>query len=1049
MKHLLSSKLHQYICILLVIIPALSCKVFAAKDNGTASISIRLAGNGEQVHSKPVTFRILTEEFPPYNYTNADGKIDGISTSIVREIIKRIGHPDNIEVVPWVEGYDITQKEDNTILFSTTRSPAREDFFKWVGPLVPNNTSFFAKKGSGVTISSLDDAKNVKSIGVYKDDFGELLLIEKGFTNLDSVVDNKLNPIKLVAGKIDLWIMNELTGKHMAMEAGVWHEIEKVFDVQKDYMYIAFSKSTPDYLIKKWKDTLDEIKADGTFAQIFSKWIMFSYSDAPQVSEILTEKEKRWLKDHPVINASFDPKWPPVEWIDEKGNYVGLTKDYFDLVQEKLGIRFNLIYSKSWSEVLEKAKNREIDMIIAAAQTPSRSEYMLFTKPYLNLPSVIITNTDTNGTLTMDDLKGKTVSVVDGFASHEFMQNNFPQIKLDPVTDTLTGLLKVSFGKTDAMVTNIAATSYYAEKAFISNLKVADEIGYTVNLSIASRKDWPELNIILRKGLAVISPSERQMIFQKWVAPHDDSWRLSKEFIITVSAIIGALFVGGILYWNIALKKIVERRTKELIISRNEAEAATLAKSYFLANMSHEIRTPLNSIVGFSQILLKDSENQALTEEFKQFLRNIKTSGENLSELINNILDLSKIEAGKTTVSMENLNLKLLVQGIFHTNKTQSIEKDIRFTYSYDPNLPEIIYSDRTKINQILMNLTNNAIKFTDAGKDVSLKVVREKDVIVFEVKDRGIGISPDRQTSIFKPFEQAESSTTRLYGGTGLGLSIVKSMVNLLKGEITLKSEEGKGSTFILKIPLVESDEELATEEMSGWNDINFSADNKILIVEDNTMNQQMLQALFKKLGLKVSIASDGASGIEMAISLKPDLIIMDMHMPKMDGLETTRRIRLNPECKDIPVIFLSADALSNRQKQVKDEGIADYLTKPLNINKLINVMVKYLRYEQGLLSKTLPDNASMPDEINTRLLDEFRTLSKIPYYLTGKISSQIKQMLTICKGYNSPYTEILRQVEEAAFAGNSKKANDLIAKALDCAKNSSQTTPPGYNSH
>ncbi|MGR3179346.1 MAG: transporter substrate-binding domain-containing protein, partial [Candidatus Anammoxibacter sp.] len=656
-------KLPRYIYILLVLTIALSCKAFAADDNGTTSAPPpQFTEKDEQWHSKHVTFRIITEEFPPYNYTTADGKIDGISATIVREIIKKLNHPDNMEVMPWSEGYKLIQEEDNIILFSTTRSPARENLFKWVGPLVPNNTSFFAKKGSGISITSLDDAKKVKRIGVYKDDFGEILLKEKGFTNLDSVVDNKLNPKKLVEGKIDLWIMNELTGKHMAMQAGIWNKMEKVFDVQKDYMYIAFSKSTPDSIIKKWKDALDEIKSDGTFAQIFSKWIMFSYSDAPKPSEILTAKEKTWLKDHPVINASFDPKWPPVEWIDETGNYVGLTKDYIDLIQEKLGVEFEIVHSANWPEVLKNAKNHEIDMIIAAARTPSRDEYMRFTEPYLNLPSVIITNTDTSGTLTMDDLKGKVVSVVDGFASHEFMQNNYPEIKLDPVSDTLTGLLKVSFGKTDAMIANIAATSYQTEKAFISNLRVAGEIGYMFSLAIASRKDWPILNSILKKGLAAISPGERQAIFQQWVAPEDDSWRLSKEFIITVSAIIGGLFIGGILYWNIALKKVVERRTKELIISRNEAEAATRAKSHFLANMSHEIRTPLNSIVGFSQILLKESRDHALTEEFKQFLQNIKVSGENLSELINNILDLSKIEAGKTTLSMENLNLKLLVQ---------------------------------------------------------------------------------------------------------------------------------------------------------------------------------------------------------------------------------------------------------------------------------------------------------------------------------------------------------------------------------------------------
>ncbi|MGR3319470.1 MAG: AAA family ATPase [Candidatus Anammoxibacter sp.] len=492
------------------------------------------------------------------------------------------------------------------------------------------------------------------------------------------------------------------------------------------------------------------------------------------------------------------------------------------------------------------------------------------------------------------------------------------------------------------------------------------------------------------------------------------------------------------------LENKVRERTEELMISRDNerrsrqaAESATRAKSDFLANMSHEIRTPLNSIVGFSQILLKESKDHVLSDDFRQFLQIIKVSGENLSELINNILDLSKIEAGKTTVSMENLNLKLLVQGIFHINRAQAIKKNINFTYAYDPDLPEIIYSDRTKLNQILMNLTSNAIKFTPEEKAVNLKAVRENDVIVFEVADQGIGIAPDRQESIFEAFEQADTSTAKLYGGTGLGLSIAKSMVKLLKGAISLKSEEGKGAVFIVKIPLVESDKKLTVKNEINWSDIIFLSDNKVLIVEDNVMNQQMIQALFKELGLKVDIASDGESGIEMAINLKPDLIVMDMHMPKMDGLETTRRIRRQPECKDIPVIFLSADALGDRRKEVKEEGIEDYLTKPLNINELITVLIKYLRYErQDVLPDTVTDNSSMPEDIQTRLIDEFGILAKVPHYLTGKIASQVKQMLELCKGYNSPFTEILKQVDEAAFSRNTKKMDDLIRKAINYAK-------------
>jgi len=218
-------------------------------------------------------FRIVTEEFPPYNYTTDDGAIVGISTEIVRRILKKVGHPDNIEVLPWTDGYRLAREQDNVILFSTTRSPAREKLFKWVGPLVPNNSALFARRDSGIVINTIDDARKVAAIGVYQDDFGELLLKEKGFTNLDAVLENSMNLPRLLNGEIDLWIANELTGRHMIAKAGASKKIDEVLEVQKDYMYIAFSRNTPDEVIARWQRILDELKSDGTYGQIFVQWM--------------------------------------------------------------------------------------------------------------------------------------------------------------------------------------------------------------------------------------------------------------------------------------------------------------------------------------------------------------------------------------------------------------------------------------------------------------------------------------------------------------------------------------------------------------------------------------------------------------------------------------------------------------------------------------------------------------------------------------------------------------------------------------------------------
>lgn len=217
-------------------------------------------------------FKIMTEEYPPFNYSDG-GQVTGLSTDVVLEIAKRIGHPTDIEMLPWARAYGLIQQKDGLLLYSMTRTEAREGLFKWVGPVAPNKWVLFAKKGSGVAVGSLDDAKKVAKIGTYKDDAAESFLKEQGFTNLDSVLDDEQNVPKLMAGRINLWIVGELQGIHKAKKKGVADQLEKVLDVKDTQLYIAFSKNTSDEDVAKWQKALDDMKADGTYDTIMKKYL--------------------------------------------------------------------------------------------------------------------------------------------------------------------------------------------------------------------------------------------------------------------------------------------------------------------------------------------------------------------------------------------------------------------------------------------------------------------------------------------------------------------------------------------------------------------------------------------------------------------------------------------------------------------------------------------------------------------------------------------------------------------------------------------------------
>lgn len=428
--------------------------------------------------------------------------------------------------------------------------------------------------------------------------------------------------------------------------------------------------------------------------------------------------------------------------------------------------------------------------------------------------------------------------------------------------------------------------------------------------------------------------------------------RESVEFEITINNstyLLQCPYYPSQTYTNVYGIDISELKQKEyeIIQAKKMADMASSTKSEFLANMSHEIRTPLNAIVGFSQILVNKGKKSDIPEDIIRHIATIQDAGVLLSELVNSVLDLSKIEAGKYPVIKEEFNLKVFIQSLYHILLNKAQEKDINFNYDLDPNLPNIIYTDRTKLNQILMNILSNAIKFTPPGKNITFSILQSDHALSIKIKDEGIGIPEDKIDKIFDSFEQVDASRTKQYGGTGLGLAICKKLVSLLEGTINVESVEQKGTTFTLNIPFTAITHAVQKNDEIDINNISFCDDNKILVVEDNPMNQEMIQVFFDDIGLKISIASDGKTGVQLAKELQPDIIFMDMHMPGMDGIETTQKLKESDDVKDIPVIALSAEAFIDQQERAKKVGISHYLTKPIKFDQVYPLLIKYLKYE------------------------------------------------------------------------------------------------------
>ncbi len=770
---------------------------------------------------KPLTIKVGAYENRPKIYTDESGNIVGLFPDVLNYIAKKEGW--RLKYVPgtWSQCLERLKKNEIDIMVDVAFSEERAQEFSFSHEtfLVNWAAVYIGRKQAIESLIDLSGKKIAVMKGsIHTEGEGGIKALALKF-DIDCTfveVEGYKEVFELLSNnEVDAGIVNRIFGSLFSKE----YEIRKTSIIfNPRHLNFAFSKDSAlaPALIDRLDTHLNELKKDPdsiynkalyVYLSGLPRELIFSEPDIAQTGKTitLTSAEEAWLRSHPVVRLGVDPEFSPFEYITPDGLYSGIASEYVNLLNQRLGLDMQMTRNLTWKAAVEKAKAKEIDVLPCIGITLERKRYFKFSQPYINFHRAIITRTDVPFLTGLSDIENMKVAVQQNSSHEGYLRDNTKIVPL--LYETLReALLAVSNGQAQAFVGNIASSTYLIKKLNLTNLKIAAPVSReTQSLHFAVRDDWPELVSILNKGLASISREEKNAIRKRWInieykpgiAP-----RVVWRYILQIAGVALIIFLV-ILFWNYRLKREIQKRIesdKKLFEANKNLKKLDRLKSMFIASMSHELRTTLNSIIGFTGVILQGMTGP-LNDKQQDHLGRVYSSAKHLLALITDVIDISKIEAGKIDVFPEDIILRDLVDEAVMNIEPQLKAKNLELKISVPNDLR--MHTDRKRLLQCIINYLSNAVKFTEVGSiTISARKFDEKVEIL--VTDTGIGISQSDQAKLFEAFERLDSHLRVKAGGTGLGLYLSRKLVvEILKGEILFRSRQGQGSTFGLRVPI------------------------------------------------------------------------------------------------------------------------------------------------------------------------------------------------------------------------------------------------------